>query len=360
MKQILILVIAVVASSACFAQNWQKVSLTFNGGQTSEAEVNFEDWKISPKNIQVREGQSIKSYDASDLKSFTLIDSKQSYTLVHAKLRYYLDAPVEIDRSPVNREDSVAVYAEVLYVDNAVSLYSLQDAEQEDRYFIAKDGVTRELVHFTYNLSKGGKTYLTENNSFREQLKALLADCGVPISSELNYSERAIQGVLNKYAKCKGNTATVEKEEVRGLITIGLMGGQAFSSYPQFNTTFVDNMLGGEIQFLSRRSHQNNFIWIEVGVIPGLKGDALGTSTTFVGGLYGGRYFGKKKLQFLAYTGLSNTNRMFDTGVGVAFNKRIILSGGVGLLNYAVSLVRDEQTIYSTLKLKIYPRLKRK
>lgn len=358
MRSLIAAVVCVLVSIASYSQNWQQATIIFHNGDSLMGEIDFVDWSISPSFIQFRSNGQVRSYDQTELNSFT-VTGTQRYKLVRARLRYYNTVPVTAGGSPIDHEDSVAVYSEVLYSNPNLALYSLQDSWEDERLFLIKDGVVRELVHFTVTFDRGGQNYNQENNSYREQLKALLKDCDVAVNSSLVYSPRAIVPLLRKYSSCRGYASTVEKHEKKGLINIGVYAGGAGFKVFDFPLLKTTKIAGFDIQVLSKRNHNNVFIWLEAGYLFSSFEYPDNLLRPFALGLYGGRYFGQGKVQPLIFTGLSSINRVFDTGAGIALSKRVILVGSFSGLYTLVALNEDKQfeVIYS-FKLKFYPRLR--
>lgn len=353
--------ILILTSTVLSARNWQPSTLYFHNGDSLKGEVDFVDWKISPSVIEFRNNSQVRSYSAADLKSFMITGGNQWYELVRARLRYYNAATIQQGGNPVDHEDSVAVYAEVVYRNRNIVLYSLQDTQEDERLFIMTDDKVRELIHFTVTFNRGGQNYNQENNSYREQLKVLLKDCEVVVPSNLAYSSRQIIMVLKKYASCRGYGAGIEKVETPGLVNIGVFTGVAGYNLKLEDESGKDNFFGVDLQLLSKRKHSQNFIWVEAGVMPGKVGkifDPYFTSYAF--GLYGGRYLGRGRVQPVAFTGLSSLNGVFDTGAGIALDKRFILQGSFSLFSTVLGAIAHNQGVFYSFKLKVYPRFKAK
>lgn len=361
MKTLYFLTFAFIAFHSVSAQNWQKATLYLVNGETVEAEVDFKDWKVSPYSISVKNGGLVESYNGSHVKRFTLTATNNSFQVVSARLRYYMKSPIPLTISPVDHDDSVAVYAEVIYADKFFELFSLQDAEARERFFI-KQGKSspEELVHYTINIEKDGHQFTNENNHYRNQLGGLLNDCPEAAKKAKGYSQKYIVAALKAYAECKGVTPSSVKQESKSLINLGVLVGSAHITYKGYGSIGAP-FFGGNVQVLSKRSMNNFFASIEVIYMPGLKGDtqsAYGSAGQLA--IYGGRYIGKQRLQGVIFTGLSSINRSLDTGIGIGFDKRFVLTGSIGLGSALTDAALGEPGAYYSFKLKVYPRFRAK
>lgn len=358
MKTLSLVALCVVASLSLFGQNWQPAKLFLHDGDSIEGEIDFVDWDISPATLSFRRDGQVRGYDHIELNSFTVGELKQRYQLVRAKLRYYNQVTIQEGASPIDHEDSVAVYAEVLYSNAHLALYSLQDAWEDERLFIMTNGQVRELVHYSVTYVRQGRNVKQENNSFREQLKQLLKDCDAGINSSLLYGPRSIIPVLRKYSTCKGYEKSEEKIEQRGLLSVGPYIGLAGYNSTSSNENTSVFMLGANLQLLSKRRHSNNFVWADIGFVPGPSADnPLPQSVLF--GLHGGRYFGKGKVQPLFFAGLSNVVGILDWGGGVAINKSFVVSGNFSVIGTIITAIKGEPAVFYFVKVKYYPRFRR-
>jgi hypothetical protein len=356
LKSLSLAALCFVVALSAFGQNWQRATLHLHNGDSIGGEIDFEDWKVSPSSVRFRSNGQVKAYDHIELNSFLVGEKTQRYQLVRARLKYFNTVPVKPGGNPIDHEDSVTVYSEVLYSNRDLALYSLQDAWEDERLFIMKEGEVRELVHFTVIFEREGRNFKQENNSYREQLKQLLKDCDVVINSGVEYGLRAIIPVLRKYSACKGYEQSVERIEQRGLLSAGAYSGAVgYTSTYESASVF---MLGANFQLLSKRTHNNNFVWADIGFVPGPSADNPLSQSVLLG-LYGGRYFGKGKVQPLIFAGLSNIARGFDSGVGVAVNKSLVVSGSFSALATIVSAIKGEPAMFYLVKVRYFPRFRR-
>ena len=330
-------------------------------GDTINGEIDFQDWQVSPSTIYVRENARVRQYARADLKGFVIEENNLRYEVLNTKLQYHITQPVKQGQSSVERTEPVSVYAEVLFANKSIALYSLQDDLQDERFFIRKDDEIKELVHYIIPIEKDGKLFNQEINAFRGQLRQALMDCDVKVNERLPYGSPEIVSLLRKYSECKGDaTSSVERKEKKGLVMLGLMNG--FSTYRDATQQPVlvsgDYFFGLDLQALSKRRHNRNFVWVEAGLMPGVRGhDEKPYLTHVVFAFYGGTYFGKGKVQPLVYVGGSSVVGIFDSGAGVGFNKRVVFTAGGKLV---ASLLGGGESYHFSFKLKVYPRLRPK
>lgn len=351
MKPLILAGICVFISALSLAQdpNWTSAKIYFQEGDTAVGMVDFQDWNISPTTINVVYNGSTTTYGGLDVKGFTT--NGRRYTIIKTDLKYYRPGPIKQTTSPVLKEEPVSVFAEVIYASHGLELYSLMDELKDERLFIKKDEVTRELVKYSILIEINGQTTTQTSNIYRSTLQALLTDCGVAVKPELQYSSKAIIPLLKSYSKCKGHAVELEGKERKSLLQLGASagflggyglraGGEAFGIYS------VD------AQLLSERRLHNTLLWVSVG-IPGVPQEDRGTTVLL--SFRAGSYFGSGKVQSLAYAGISN-GLTVHVGGGVALNKKLILTANYGL---GVTIVTLGKAHLGSIELRVFIRKNR-
>lgn len=343
--KIIPLIALCLISTSLLAQNWQPASITLQDGKTQTGLIDFFDWEKSPSVFKYNDNGRIIEYTGEDVTAFRV--GGKNYKLVKAKLKYYHSVPVAQGRSIVAREDSVAVFAEVMFSSAAAELYSLHDANIQERLFVMTDGATRELVKYKVSMERNGGIYNQTNNSYRDALDQIVETCGFKVSRNLAYTTKAIIPVLTSFSICRGEEPTLEEEKQKGLVNLGGRGGVVGASVGGQWTT--SPMVGLTVQFLSRRNHNRNFARLEFGLAPNLRKEHFSKGSIV---LQGGTYFTMNDLQPLVFMGLS-TFSGFHAGAGVAYKKCFVFAGDFKLLG-----INGGDYAAYTIQVRFYPRLK--
>jgi hypothetical protein len=234
----------------------------------------------------------------ADITSFTIDEGNRTYDLVNAKLKYYHTIPVQFGQNPVEKEEEVQVFAEAVYSNPAVVLYSLGDQARNERFFIKKPGeLSSELTYFKFRVSRDGKTLENENEFYKTQLAGFVSDCNVNVSDGMVYSQREIIKVLDKYSVCKGVAPATAPESGGGLVNGGLMAAMTGIPIVTGSETNIElsPVVGISLQFLSKKNFNNRFGLAEAGIITSkvtlAEGHVLPGRLYF--SLYGGTFIGK-------------------------------------------------------------------
>jgi hypothetical protein len=189
--------------------------------------------------------------------------------------------------------------------------------------------------------------YKVEETPYKGQLKSLLSNCDAIKNKSYGYDERSLGKALDDYFACRGETNISKKTSAHQLLTFGgfleFANGKSSGEHIGWGGIF-----GVSAQMLSRKNRGNQFLWVDLGV--GHQ-DFLTVPIYFA--LSAGSYFGQGNFQPLINVGASSMVGNFNAGLGVGYKKRIVLSGNVntGFLG---------ETLLYSIKLNVYPRVRRK
>lgn len=164
-------------------------------GTTRNGEINFQDWKRSPKQIEFRNGNETMIYTPDLLQEFTV--NQETYISRYTSLdvteqnldKMHADTPVEFM--------DVHVFMKQI-VRGTINLYEYFDSRSH--YFIEKGDDFREL-NYRQMLTKDSK--LRPQKNFIGQLNLLFSDCkSVKASNSLDYKREELMEVIEKYNHC--------------------------------------------------------------------------------------------------------------------------------------------------------------
>jgi hypothetical protein len=362
------LLVLFCAFNSCFAQSWTPASVVNSNGDSIRGEILFKDWNISPAAIEFRSQQQAV-VNANDITAFKIYQGNRSFERVNILLKYYKPIVVQYS-NPVDREVPTNVFAEVIYSNALVRLYSLGDEDKTERFLIKMEGQNIvELVNFSFRISTEKGTFQRDNQVYQKQLGQMLSDCDFGGTTSIVYQEKAIIRVLDKYSNCKGITATKSRQGVKGLVNGGLMLASTGVPTGYITSTKLVSVpgttmpvstirrdqqqapvVGIALQILSRKRFGNRFSSLEGGIITGHVPTFRNIDRVYYA-IYLGTFFGKGKIQGLVFTGASRYSGFLDTGLGISYKKKLTLVANGGFVNRAGIAA-------FSIKLRYHPRFK--
>jgi hypothetical protein len=347
----------IVGSAFCFAflltnvasaQTWRDAVLIRSAGDSLKGLVEFSDPDISTRQIRFRESResSVVTYTTDQVTSFYFSNPYQRFDKLDARVTYYSRGVVAPGGNPIIGIKPIVVFAEVIRSGPTITLYSLFDEERKERFFVRKAGELTELINVSYQVDRESKTFTVKDERYRAQLRSLLEDCPSGQPQSYNYDGKTLGKAIDKYMICKGEVTAGGTGQKRrsDLLRFGLFGMLAAGSSGAEQWTLIP---GGSMQVLSRKNRGNQFMWLSLG---GPVSNDISEFPVYFSAL-AGTYMGSGKVQPLINAGVTSLLGTFTGGVGVAYNKRVILSG-----NYS----RIFGTAHFAATLAVYPRLRRK
>jgi hypothetical protein len=222
------------------------------------------------------------------------------------------------------------VFLEVLLQSALVTFYEGMDDEKNQRFFLQKEGRLYELRNPIYQLAKGETSHVIKSEVYKSQLKYLLSECPDLETDHLKYTHSDIIKLIEKYLRyCKTDYQTSFQQKVeKGIVAFGALYRHA----PGYADG--ENFVALELLLFSKKKFNSLFVSIELGAgFSSKDGDAEEGGSFPYFGLYGGKYFGLGDWHPMIYTGLSNVNGPFDTGVGISHKR--ILSASVSMAPFS-------------------------
>jgi hypothetical protein len=324
---IVLIMLAVFWSGETSAQAWRPATVVMSSGDSVRGEVNFSDPDISPSEIVFRkQGQPESStLSTEEVQLFIVQDPATVFEKFEANIAYYTTVTIMEGVNPIVAREDISVFAERLIYDEHVILYSVQDKNKDERFFIRKEGKTTELLNISYQVYKNGVTNVVEDFRYAGQVRQLLSDCRPGKMGNIAYTPRNLTRHVATYIECKGGKSQKVTQSLGERFSIGVTTSYTDVLTPR-GVDYIGSLAGGSMQFLSRKNLNNRFFWIDVSAV----GNAEDFGPVMVS-LMGGTYFGSGDIQPLAGIGLSMVGGGVVAGAGVAYKKRIILNGNLRL-----------------------------
>jgi hypothetical protein len=217
---------------------------------------------------------------------------------------------------------------EVLMHSSLLTLYELFDDDNEPRFFLQKDGKLHELRNVVYRVARGEAAHVVRSEIYKAQLKHLLPECPTLKTDDLQYTDKDLVNLLTEYHNyCRTDFHTDFKQQRLGeRIAVGAMYRYA----PLVSSP--NSSLGLNVMFFSKKKFNSAFVSIDIGVVIGTPDEdgSSGLDSRLTLGMHGGKYFGVGDWHAMVFTGISNTNGILDTGVGIMHKRIFALSTSVG------------------------------
>lgn len=182
--------------------------------------------------------------------------------------------------------------------------------------------------------SKDGKLFKVSLPRYQSQIRNLLVECPSFRFGEVYYDERSLANLCRRYLSClqKDQGLQVNKKN-KAMLKLGASGGVSLWNGGPFP------YVGFSLEHLLDKRLSNRFLHFTLGTyITNDYDDLYGTPTgkpkadPYLA-LYGGTYFGTKKVRWLIFTGYSNLNGALDSGVGISLNKTLSITAHGGLID---------------------------
>lgn len=246
----------------------------------------------------------------------------------------------------------ILAFAEVIRESRSIALYSIRDDKQDERFFIEKENKLTELLNISYVVERNTSMNITrvkvEQELYKGQLRGLIADCPGKQKGSFSYTENSLGRVVDGYIACKGEAGVNLGKLPHKTLTIGGFFAPLTGTL-EGNNIGWGAAIGVSAQGLSRKNRGNQFLWAEVGAA----NPEIMDFPVYIGVLTG-TYIGHGRVQPHINFGLTTMTASLNAGAGVAYKKRVVLSG-----NIHTALFGRNTTLY-TFKLTVYPRIWRR
>ena len=201
-----------LAFNAYAQDNFIPGTLTTITGDKITGELNYQDWKKTPKTIQFKVGGAVKDYTPEMVRSFQVesdkfISRKVTLDVTEQRLQ-------RMDKSLETKFEDRHVFLNVL-AEGKVNLYEFFG--KRTHYFAEKGEEFQELIIRKY-FSKNNSDLLT-NKKYLGQLRVFLNECNtININENLGYKRKELSKLVNEYNQCvntDGEEATYIKKVSR-------------------------------------------------------------------------------------------------------------------------------------------------
>jgi hypothetical protein len=299
-----------------FGQSRPEPGRVFTKTDTLYGEIIFSDWKSSPKRITfidtTRNAES--AFTADEVIAFEMIRSGTRFSSKPVVVRQYLPHPVRLGQNPVTRQDTIKFFVEEIFASPLMILSRFIGAKEDAHYYLEMQGNFIELLNPTFEVIKGARTYRFNEKVFRTQLEEALHDIPDLKASSVNYNDKSIITFLRKYHELK-RVGYKLSSDANPTNEVKVSPGFAIGQNTVGSQSYATFAIG--LQILFAKKFNNRFVYVEFGN---------------TAGVYAGTYLGRGSLQAAIYSGISFGNGLFDTGVALAYNKRVVFTVHTGLL----------------------------
>ena len=314
-RHIVAFFVSVLSVAPLFAQEWVAATVVSSAGDTLRGEIRFEDMQASPGRFEYRnnaEGR-VTTLNVEVVTSYTINDTKASFDAIELPIAYYASVPVEAGANPIVRQDTIGVFADVLWQSASTTLYQFTDEMGQYRFVLRKGNVLTELRNVSFTVLKDDRVHRQDRPVYRNQIKALFPACNINTDA-LQYNEKDLTRMMRSVAACNGETV-VKSRTSANASTVGL--GISAGAGVIFGKPGSNYNVGLQVQLIPTRGSRTSFFWFEFGVTNYNYEDESGGSFPYIK-ILSGRSFGDRQVRGLIFGGFS-----FPGGVTGGFGARL-------------------------------------
>ncbi|WP_044403492.1 porin family protein [Lacinutrix sp. Hel_I_90] len=216
-----------VALNSYAQDNFIQGTITKNDNSMIVGEINYQDWKKMPNEIEFRVGSTVAVFKPQDIKAFEVENDKFISRLVtidvtEQKLQ-------KLNKTTEIKFEDKTVFLNVL-AEGDVNLYEYYD--NRTHYFAENDSHFMELINRITIGDNNSDIY--ENKKYIGQLRVFLNACpSVKVKSSLDYKRKELAALVNAYNIClssKNDKAVYSKNLQAKTSYFYVTGGISFSS----------------------------------------------------------------------------------------------------------------------------------
>jgi hypothetical protein len=205
-------------------------------GDTIHCNIEFNNWTISPGNVQVLENNNLKEFGPNDIRGFGVTENGD---YLSSTVTYHTN-PISGEDLPKNYSDNTETKSCFLKVlkKNVYSLYSLILPARRYLFISYPDKPIVELVY----RAKRSNDSISEDDSYRNQMLALFANEGISQSyfeqiSGLSYSASEVGAMIDILNEANTGVKTTKKS---GNLQIDVFAGILQNAFPtSFDSHFT-------------------------------------------------------------------------------------------------------------------------
>lgn len=244
MKRILTLLIVLFPVFIWAQKNYTPGQVITLSGEVIKGEIDYREWNVNPQKIRFRKGGEVKTFSASELRSFKIDAKNEIYKSAVVlynteeldwdgmpQFQTYKDIDNRIDM----QQDTVFL---LILVKGKMNLYQLMDKNKRLHYYYQKgNGPYEPLMYRIVKIMRPGglltNSILEEDNlprsilfeDYKGQLKYAMLDCGNMDSGidKLTYS-RSIMDLVQRYNECAGQLIYLKPIDKANKFFYGFLG----------------------------------------------------------------------------------------------------------------------------------------
>ncbi len=244
MKRIITLLIVLFPLFVWAQKNYTAGQVITKSGEIIKGDIDYREWNVNPHEIKFRKGGEVKTYKATELKSFKIDAKNELYEsaviLYNTEELDWEGMPQfqtyrDIDNSIQMQQDTVFL---LVLVRGKMNLFQLIDKKKRLHYYYRKgNGPYEPLIYRIVKIMRPGEllmnNILQENNlprsiafeDYKGQLKYGMLDCGNMDSGidKLTYS-RSIMDVVRRYNECAGQLIYLKPKDRAHKFLHGFLG----------------------------------------------------------------------------------------------------------------------------------------
>ena len=179
-------------------------TVTTNKGEVLNGFINYQDWKVTPNEIEFKQGEEIIVFLPSDIKAFGVKEDK--FISRNVKLDVSEQNLQKMDKSDKPKFIDTLIFLNVL-VEGNVNLYEFYNSRTH--YFAEKEDVFLELIN-RMRFTDDNQDLITYKK-YLGQLNVLLNDCqSTNINENINYKRKELTKLVSDYNNCVSTSNSEE------------------------------------------------------------------------------------------------------------------------------------------------------
>ncbi len=295
-----------------------------------------EDWKKSPKAIYYKSSADAapRRVPVSEATAFHLNPTNEHFTARPVTYQLYR-REVYAGESPFFSTVQDTVFLQQLIQGGGVTLYSLMDVREDQRFFFGNGEVFTELICYTYHRLKDQRRYTEEVAGYKGQLPFFLKGCKTLSFKTLSYTQASITQHVAAYLNCAHGDSIRVTPAKKAAVDASIAGGMiifprstvpmALSGYqpPRLPRQLAPLALVG-VRLRLPRSLNRVFFLAEAGPVVNLPEETFRSGMLFI--VSGGSYLGKRSIQPYVQAGMAFAGRL---GPGGNYSGGLVLGGGL-------------------------------
>lgn len=317
-------------------RTYEKGYVVFAKQDTVQGFIDYKNWEYSPSEIAFKTSldQEAKIYTAYDVATFFIEKNRELYD-AH-QLSYIPIYPDIVYRQlPYNRVLK-NLFLQRLWSNGTVFLYNANISEgHKDRFWVKKNGVMTELVHYTFRRQYNNVVYEANISEYEQQLKELTKDATHFSGKKPSYTSQSLVQYLHEYNEALDGTKEYTPVKDKYDWYIGLSGSLETFNFDE-NSKGNNPTCGTSVRVNLPRNFNNAFIKASYHITTGLSvwnydkkmyENELLKAFEFSAGYY----LGHSSVQPFYSLGLGMYKLKYDVGgvffpsVGVSYKKKIEL-----------------------------------